>query len=236
MLPLNTADSTLWMHSFLTLFTMWTGTGFPAKKLARTDLEPEVDCPICFERFETHGERLPKALPCDHVLCRGCVRALTRSNCPECFAPLPVPVDAGRLPNAVPVMRMLESLVDAPKTKGGQTCSLPGHHGQILEAFCTVCKESICQRCALWGHRAHELVPLDGVQDSVLSSEASNVQELVKQCFKYENEAQVNCRRHQYLSRHRTLTPLLCLRISLIPVSLSSPASSPSACSPCDPR
>jgi hypothetical protein len=88
-------------------------------------------------------------------------------------------------------MRMLESLVDAPKTKGGQTCSLPGHHGQILEAFCTVCKESICQRCALWGHRAHELVPLDGVQDSVLSSEANNVQELVKQCFKYENEAQV---------------------------------------------
>jgi hypothetical protein len=88
-------------------------------------------------------------------------------------------------------MRILESSIDAPKAKGAQTCSLPGHHGQILEAFCTVCKESICQRCALWGHRAHELVPLDGVQDSVLNSEASNVQELVKQCFKYENEAQV---------------------------------------------
>jgi hypothetical protein len=92
----------------------------------------------------------------------------------------------------MPVIRVLESMAEStPKGKTGQTCSLPGHQGQVLEAFCTVCKEAICQRCALWGHRAHELVPLDGVQDTVLTSEVTAVQELVKKCFKYENEAQV---------------------------------------------
>ena len=152
-----------------------------------------MNCPICFERFELHGERVPKALPCDHFICRGCIRGLSRPSCPQCLAPLHFPIDVNRLPNAVPVIRVLEGMVElTPKTKNAQTCSLPGHQGQILEAFCTVCKEAICQRCALWGHRAHELVPLDGVQDTVLASEASVVQELVKQCFKYENEAQVS--------------------------------------------
>jgi hypothetical protein len=89
-------------------------------------------------------------------------------------------------------LRMLESMAElGPKAKKAQLCGLPGHYGQVLEAFCTVCKEAICQRCALWGHRSHELIPLEGVQESVFAHEASAVQDLIKQCLKVENDSQV---------------------------------------------
>ena len=70
------------------------------------------ECPICYETFQSEGNRRPKLLPCLHTYCYLCLRQLGQKNgqikCPECRAWHGVP-DEGI--EAFPAnMRILDNL------------------------------------------------------------------------------------------------------------------------------
>ena len=57
----------------------------------RDDLVDLLQCPVCFEDYDTEGKgnkgRVPRILPCQHTFCHLCVRLLLRGrrlSCPEC--------------------------------------------------------------------------------------------------------------------------------------------------------
>lgn len=58
-------------------------------------LADNAECPVCLACYKSDGtERLvPRILPCDHLVCSGCLKVLlsnrSQRKCPECRAPLP---------------------------------------------------------------------------------------------------------------------------------------------------
>ncbi len=58
-----------------------------------------TECAVCFEMYETEGDRVPKLLPCYHTLCLGCLKELvqgfTTVLCPECRKVSKVPCEYG---------------------------------------------------------------------------------------------------------------------------------------------
>jgi len=48
-----------------------------------------VTCPICEEKFESTGERIPSKLKCSHIVCHQCAQGWlktkgTKASCPQC--------------------------------------------------------------------------------------------------------------------------------------------------------
>jgi hypothetical protein len=48
-----------------------------------------MDCSICFEEYESSGDRKPYSIiPCGHPICLKCLNTLHERNCPDCRAPI----------------------------------------------------------------------------------------------------------------------------------------------------
>lgn len=75
------------------------------------NIEEQVTCPICLDRFRT-----PKQLPCQHTYCLPCLTQLnnTRSGvirCPECNANHRIPAaGVAGFPPAIAIQRLLEAM------------------------------------------------------------------------------------------------------------------------------
>ena len=58
-----------------------------------------IDCCVCFERYQSTGDRSPLLLPCTHTVCLACVTRLVEGvllQCPECQKNHPVPRKGAR--------------------------------------------------------------------------------------------------------------------------------------------
>ena len=53
-----------------------------------------TECSVCLEKFEKHGDKIPKLLPCTHTVCLQCAGQLIQNSkliCPECRSENVVP-------------------------------------------------------------------------------------------------------------------------------------------------
>ena len=134
------------------------------------NLEKEITCPICQERFCD-----PKMLPCLHYYCRECIRQLALRgqpfSCPECREDTFLPDnDPDRLPTLFFVNRMKDVHAQLEKAHGKveATCEMCG--GGKAEAFCRQCAYFICDSCVqlhpkLKVFAGHEVVALDELKE-----------------------------------------------------------------------
>ncbi|NXF51645.1 NHLC1 ligase, partial [Oceanites oceanicus] len=88
-----------------------------------------LECRVCFERYDPNGQRRPRNLPCGHVLCRGCVEALSgaerrRLECPFCRRAC----GFAETSDCLPLLQLLEELGPA----GGSVPSALGRSGSSL--------------------------------------------------------------------------------------------------------
>ncbi|NWX02184.1 NHLC1 ligase, partial [Caloenas nicobarica] len=100
-----------------------TAAGMAAEDEAELGL---LECRVCFERYGPGGERRPRNLPCGHVLCRGCVGALSgperrRVECPFCRRAC----GSAETSDCLPLLQLLEVLGPA----GGSVPSALGRSG-----------------------------------------------------------------------------------------------------------
>ena len=66
-------------------------------------------CTVCFDPYDTEGDKRPKALPCGHALCGACLAVLPKKLCPECRANIPANV-----PFHVAMIELLQSKFKPP--------------------------------------------------------------------------------------------------------------------------
>ncbi|XP_027640044.2 E3 ubiquitin-protein ligase NHLRC1, partial [Falco peregrinus] len=92
-----------------------------------------LECRVCFERYGPGGQRRPRNLPCGHVLCRGCVEALSgperrRLECPFCRRAC----GPAETSDCLPLLQLLELLGPAARGPSALGCgpSAPGGGGR----------------------------------------------------------------------------------------------------------
>ena len=114
------------------------------------ELENEITCPVCQDRFQE-----PKILPCCHYYCKGCVQALANRvsadkpfACPECRNDTYLPQnDADRLPTAFFVNRMIDLHAKMEKAEGKVEATCEQCSEAKVVAFCRQCTAFICDGC-----------------------------------------------------------------------------------------
>ena len=139
------------------------------------ELEKEITCPICQDRF-----REPKILPCCHYYCKGCVQALANRvgaskpfACPECRCDTFLPQnDADQLPTAFFVNRMMDVHSKMEKAEGKVEALCELCSGSKASAFCRQCAEFICDKCTEAHHRMkmfadHKVNTLEELKEGV---------------------------------------------------------------------
>ena len=133
------------------------------------ELENEITCPVCQDRFQE-----PKILPCCHYYCKGCVQALANRvgankpfACPECRNDTYLPQnDADRLPTAFFVNRMIDLHAKMEKAEGKVEATCEQCSEAKVVAFCRQCTEFICDGCVKVHKRmkafsSHQVVTLE---------------------------------------------------------------------------
>lgn len=148
--------------------------GVDQKETGLENLEKEITCPVCQERYCD-----PKMLPCLHYYCRECVRQLALRgqpfSCPECRKETFLPHnDPDRLPTLFFVNRMkdVHAQLEKAQRKVEATCEMCGE--EKAEAFCRQCAYFICDRCVqlhpkLRVFAGHEVVTLDELKEGGLN-------------------------------------------------------------------
>jgi DNA-binding beta-propeller fold protein YncE len=126
-------------------------TGGEARQKGVEELEQEVTCPVCQDRFQE-----PKILPCLHYYCKGCIEALAKRAggpnqsfpCPECRTPTLLPQgDPDQLQTAFFVNRMKEVHAKLEKVQGKVEAKCEMCSGGVAIAFCRHCMNFICAEC-----------------------------------------------------------------------------------------
>ncbi|NXY82718.1 NHLC1 ligase, partial [Alcedo cyanopectus] len=85
-----------------------------------------LECRVCFERYGPEGQRRPRNLPCGHVLCQGCVWALSgperrRLECPFCRRAC----GSAETSDCLALLQLIELL----RPRGGSVSSALGRSG-----------------------------------------------------------------------------------------------------------
>ena len=149
-------------------------SGGEARQKGVEELEQEVTCPVCQDRFQD-----PKILPCLHYYCKGCIQALAKRAggpnqpfpCPECRTPTLLPQgDPDQLQTAFFVNRMKEVHAKLEKVQGKVEAKCEMCSGGVATAFCRQCAEFICEKCKeshermkmFAGHKVSTLEELKG--------------------------------------------------------------------------
>ncbi|XP_045179116.1 uncharacterized protein LOC123538799 isoform X2 [Mercenaria mercenaria] len=82
-------------------------------------LEQELECPVCFDRFN-----IPKVLPCQHTFCANCLEGLNDRGsvkCPECRVIHTVP------PNGFPINITMQRFLSSSEVPNIPTINVPTH-------------------------------------------------------------------------------------------------------------
>jgi len=128
-------------------------------------LADNAECPVCLACYKSDGtERLvPRILPCDHLVCSGCLKVLlsnrSQRKCPECRAPLPHQRVSEYSKN-FRLLRLLEKS-DADADQAGLLCAECVDHRSGGFA-CLQCEAFLCRlhSCAHRRSRACHAHPI----------------------------------------------------------------------------
>ena len=131
-----------------------------AESKVKSVFEKEVTCPLCLDVFKE-----PKKLPCDHVYCKECIKALAlRSllnatiSCPECCTLTQLPNNnVDNLPTDFRMNRFIEAFqkmkigeeTDSSGTKVDTSLRCEVHPAQLLAIYCETCMKVLCRDCVL---------------------------------------------------------------------------------------
>ena len=128
-----------------------------ANRRVLQSIEEEVNCPLCFRVFEG-----PKRLPCEHVFCIRCIRALLlRSSkgeliCPVCRARVRLQSeDPEQFATSLVVVRLVDIYQNSQqgRAEGRSPSAVPDccplHPSQQLDLFCQTCMKLVCRDCVI---------------------------------------------------------------------------------------
>ncbi|XP_064396692.1 E3 ubiquitin-protein ligase TRIM71-like [Halichondria panicea] len=161
------------------------------------DLEQEVTCGICHDRYQE-----PKLLPCCHYYCKQCILTLSsryRPNqpfpCPDCREPTLLPDNnPDRLTTAFFINRMkaLHSRMEKAHGKLETTCEMCS--GGKATAFCRQCVNFICEDCV----RPHQRMKVFAthIVSTLEQLKQGGVKELT-----FENPPPPKCEDHEELKK-----------------------------------
>ncbi|XP_072043418.1 tripartite motif-containing protein 3-like [Amphiura filiformis] len=145
-----------------------------------------LNCGICLERFTD-----PRALPCLHAFCCGCLEKMSRGAgknlfCPTCRKRTKIPFEGvkGFAPHFL--VSYLKDTVDKhimPVPDDSMQLTVPSqefcssHEGESIRYFCETCKITICPDCIILdnGHQDHKYTRLK----DIANEQADSLQELV---------------------------------------------------------
>jgi DNA-binding beta-propeller fold protein YncE len=177
-------------------------TGGEARQKGVEELELEVTCPVCQDRFQE-----PKILPCLHYYCKGCIEALAKRAggpnqpfpCPECRTPTLLPQgDPDQLQTAFFVNRMKEVHAKLEKVQGKVEAKCEMCSGGVATAFCRQCAEFICEECkkshermkVFAGHKVSTLTELkEGGAKEIVAAKSIPP----PMCKVHEEQAKIYC-------------------------------------------
>ena len=137
------------------------------------ELGEQLTCPVCYELYTN-----PRALPCQHALCKRCLERLPQDkenetyylSCPTCRQRIALSKEGVE---AFPVAFQINKLLDihnlmeqdqqiqpeSLKERHQDKCS---EHGGALKIFCETCATIICAECgAVGAHRGHKYESID---------------------------------------------------------------------------
>ena len=134
-----------------------------------------LSCQVCFENYESSGEKLPRIFPCSHTVCHACIKRLIQYIsvptygkfvrhvsaelvCPKCRKKHAAENEVRSFPGNPYVLKMVE---DKEKKKSAefQLCS---SHNRELSFFCkdSACNTPICSLCLVKSHLNHSVIDL----------------------------------------------------------------------------
>ena len=144
---------------------------------------PEIlQCPVCYEEFETAGDHVPRNLPCSHTLCESCIPRLieyNRLSCPICKKRH----DAGRAENRFPqnifTLELIRTRSEMSRRKfKDESRRCPDHEKNEKSLFCgnPGCQKAICTLCFSKAHRGHTVVAIEEETQEVLAVLLENIE------------------------------------------------------------
>ncbi|XP_070206008.1 tripartite motif containing 13-like [Littorina saxatilis] len=152
-------------------------TGGTPPHLAGEERKESLICSLCLEVFTC-----PKLLPCHHTFCLKCLEDLTACHgtasfsCPQCR--LDVVIPAGGV--AAFQSNFYLHSDDLERARSKTLCMT--HPDQILDLYCTDCKQAVCLKCVLTKHKQHDTKDLSEVATEAkeqLKKDAARLQEAV---------------------------------------------------------
>lgn len=145
-------------------------------------LKELTECPICLNTFTD-----PRALPCMHSLCYGCLQGIidtaTRSshiNCPLCkkYIPIPQPPSADEFPKAFLFNNLCEILHNKQSSEN-QNCYSCLEDNETVEAgwICIDCADILCIQCKKYhikNHKSHVCLELANITTEMVNQFLKN--------------------------------------------------------------
>ena len=175
--------------------------------MSRAVGEQILSCPICFERYSTEGDRLPKVLNCLHSSCQGCLRGLARQCgnrtilCPTCRQVTELPNNDGDVESLrvnFIAINLLDIISQHAGTRQGaaKTTSNPGdllcafceeEGAEVAHYGCVDCSTLLCIKCK----PTHDKVKLFKGHTVLLLAEYSS------RIGEQKKAVTVKCRKHR---------------------------------------
>ncbi len=147
--------------------------------MADADLEDVISCPICCENYEETGDRVPRALPCQHTFCEHCLLQLLKGGlqvkCPECRQEHPAENGVKTFQQSRLMLVLLRSqrkvapenvqpeVSDDDDQPDEDRCA---NHNKRASLFCVEesCHKPICTNCLVEDHNGHHCTNITEVK------------------------------------------------------------------------
>ena len=128
-------------------------------KRKRFEEEDTLCCPVCLEKYETTGEKLPRIFPCNHTVCEKCLTNIIKNTelvCPNCRKKYRAANGAKSFPENPYVINTI-NILEEKKEEEFEFCK---EHQRELSMYCNdeSCMKPICQLCLLKSHTGHNVV------------------------------------------------------------------------------
>ena len=125
----------------------------------RYEEDDTLSCPVCFEKYETAGEKLPRIFPCTHTVCDKCITDIIKNAelvCPKCRNKYRAANGAKSFPENPYIINTI-NIIEEKKEEEFESCK---EHKRELSIYCNDenCMKAICQLCLMKSHMGHYVV------------------------------------------------------------------------------
>ena len=128
-------------------------------KRKRFEEDDTLSCPVCMDKYETTGEKIPRIFPCTHTVCEKCITDImenTELACPKCRKKYRAANGAKSFPENPYIINTI-NIIGEKKEEEFELCK---EHKRELGIYCNDenCMKVICQLCLMKGHMGHNVV------------------------------------------------------------------------------